>query len=156
MATTSWHRYLDNKFDVAAMFFDLSKAFDSVPHSLLLQALANIGVCGSLLKWFESNLTGKKKTVCCTRWRILRPNLCYIWCPTRIHPGATVISGLHWSSLLSQAIHLYHYPALCRWHSVIQAPPIRCQHLFSPNWHRPDIPKDQANGTSSTPPKPTF
>ena len=45
------------------MFFDLSKAFDSVPHPLLLQALSNIGVCDSLLQWFDSYLTGREQCV---------------------------------------------------------------------------------------------
>ena len=38
-ATTSWHQYLDEKQSVAAVFFDLSKTFDSVPHLGILRAL---------------------------------------------------------------------------------------------------------------------
>lgn len=38
-ATTSWHQYLDEKQSVAAVFFDLSKDFDSVPHLGILRAL---------------------------------------------------------------------------------------------------------------------
>ena len=47
-ATTSWHQYLDEKQSVGAVFFDLSKAFDSVPHSGTLRALTRIGVTGFL------------------------------------------------------------------------------------------------------------
>ena len=46
--TTSWHQYLDEKQSVGAVFFDLSKAFDSVPHSGILRALTRIGVTGFL------------------------------------------------------------------------------------------------------------
>ena len=53
-ATTSWHQYLDEKQSVVAVFFDLSKAFDSVPHLDILRALTQIGVTGSLHTWFAT------------------------------------------------------------------------------------------------------
>ena len=40
------------------MFFDLSKAFDLVPHSGILRALTRIGVTGSLHTWFADYLSG--------------------------------------------------------------------------------------------------
>ena len=55
-ATHDWSCYLDKGLSVAAVFFDLSKAFDKVPHCQLLSALANVGVSGSLLNWFRSYL----------------------------------------------------------------------------------------------------
>ena len=51
--TNEWHQQLDSGNQVAAIFFDLSKAFDTVPHDLLLENLQHAGVSGSLLTWFE-------------------------------------------------------------------------------------------------------
>ena len=62
-ATTSWHRYLDAKQSVAAVFFNLSKAFDSVPHSGIFRALTRIGVTGSLHNWFADYLSGRMQRV---------------------------------------------------------------------------------------------
>ena len=45
------------------MFFDLSKAFDRVPHCQLLHTLASVGVSGSLLNWFRSYLSSRTQRV---------------------------------------------------------------------------------------------
>ncbi len=62
-ATGDWHRHLDSKKNVAAVFFDLSKAFDTVPHHGLLKALSKIGIVGSLHRWFTSYLTSRRQQV---------------------------------------------------------------------------------------------
>ena len=62
-ATTDWHKILDMKANVAAMFFDLSKAFDTIPHSGILNALSNVGVSGPLYKWFSSYLSNRQQCV---------------------------------------------------------------------------------------------
>ena len=56
-ATSDWHKLLDSKANVAAVFFDLSKAFDTIPHSGILNALSNVGVSGPLYKWLSSYLS---------------------------------------------------------------------------------------------------
>ena len=48
---------------MACVFLDMSKAFDSLPHSLVLGSLAKVGVCGSLYHWFESYLTDRQQQV---------------------------------------------------------------------------------------------
>ena len=53
---------MDKKLDIATVF-DLSKAFDTVPHQGLLQALSNVGFSGKLHDWFESYLTGTSQCV---------------------------------------------------------------------------------------------
>ena len=62
-ATTDWHKLLDSKANVAAVFFDLSKAFDSIPHSGILNALSGVGISGSLHQWFTSYLSNRCKCV---------------------------------------------------------------------------------------------
>ena len=54
---------MDNKKLTALVLLDLSKAFDSVDHSILLKKLNNIGVSGEALNWFESYITDRKQFV---------------------------------------------------------------------------------------------
>lgn len=54
---------LDSGNQVVGVFLDLSKAFDSVDHTLLLKKLSALGVQGSALSWFRSYLTNRKQTV---------------------------------------------------------------------------------------------
>ena len=44
-------------------FFDVKRAFDCVPHTLILQSLSSVGISGPLLSWFEDYLTGRQQMV---------------------------------------------------------------------------------------------
>ena len=44
---------------VCAAFLDLKKAFDSSDHCTLLQRIGNLGVVGSVLRWFKNYLSGR-------------------------------------------------------------------------------------------------
>ena len=61
--TRDWHQQLSTSRQVAAVFFDIRKAFDSVPHSQLLQSLADVGITGQLHQWFASYLSGRYQRV---------------------------------------------------------------------------------------------
>ena len=54
---------IDNNEFTMGVFIDLSKAFDTVDHQILLAKLNHYGVRGTLLKWFESYLSGRKQFV---------------------------------------------------------------------------------------------
>lgn len=48
---------------VDVIYTDFSKAFDKVDHSILLNKLEHLGICGTLLSWFESYLKGRTQRV---------------------------------------------------------------------------------------------
>ena len=52
--------YLNNDEIIGLLFLDISKAFDSLDHSILLGKLRNIGLAGNIVKWFESYLNRKQ------------------------------------------------------------------------------------------------
>ena len=54
---------VDNNGQVDALYLDFSKAFDRVPHHLLLHKNKKYGFDGNLLKWLTSYLSGRKQRV---------------------------------------------------------------------------------------------
>ena len=61
--TNSWHKLLAKNQQVAAVFFDVKKAFDSVPHHQLISSLEKTGIRGPLLKWILDYLSGREQRV---------------------------------------------------------------------------------------------
>ena len=53
-----WRGYLDDDEIVGSLFIDLTKAFDSIDHQLMLLKLQNIGVDGIELACFQNYLHG--------------------------------------------------------------------------------------------------
>ena len=62
-AVNDWHTYLDNGLDVCVIFFDLKKAFDSIPHVGLLNKLANLNLNPYLYQWIENYLCQRTQAV---------------------------------------------------------------------------------------------
>ena len=62
-ALRDWHHTLESGGSVVCVFLDLSKAFDSLPHSLVLKSLIRVGVGGGLLRWFVDYLDNRKQQV---------------------------------------------------------------------------------------------
>ena len=56
---------LENRHNVACVMLDLSKAFDTIDHTVLLAKLELYGVRGRPLAWFKSYLTDRKLRVKC-------------------------------------------------------------------------------------------
>ena len=62
--TSQLYKAIDELKVTAALLLDLSKAFDSIQHEVLLKKFHNLGGADDALKWFASYLTGRKQ---CTR-----------------------------------------------------------------------------------------
>ena len=54
-----WIEFLDAKIPVDAIYLDLSKAFDTVPHLRLINKLSGYGIKGNLLEWINDFLTDR-------------------------------------------------------------------------------------------------
>ena len=62
-ASDNWRRALDSNELVGAVFIDLSKAFHSIDHELLLSKLESYDICQDNLHWFQNYLTGRRQRV---------------------------------------------------------------------------------------------
>jgi len=61
--TEEWRKHLDQNQIVGAVLMDLSKAFDCIPHDLLIAKLAAYGFDKKTLKFLLSYLKGRKQSV---------------------------------------------------------------------------------------------
>ena len=61
--THDWLQILENGDEVCTVFFDLQKAFDSVPHLPLLEKLASRGLDDNSFSWIGSYLTDRRQRV---------------------------------------------------------------------------------------------
>ena len=55
---------MDRKELTSLLFVDISKAFDSINHQILLGKLEHIRLSESYLKWFKSYLVDRRQCVC--------------------------------------------------------------------------------------------
>ena len=62
-ALHEWYCHLEGRKSITMALFDLSKAFDRVPHRPLVHKLHAVGVAGPLLSWFRSYLSCRTQLV---------------------------------------------------------------------------------------------
>lgn len=63
--TNNVYKYLEKKHYLVGIFLDLSKAFDSLCHKILLSKLSNFGIRGVPLELFKNYLTNRFQAVYC-------------------------------------------------------------------------------------------
>ena len=61
--TEEWQKNLDDDYIVGGVLMDLSKAFDCIPHDLLIAKLDSYGLDRNLLKYINSYLDNRKQCV---------------------------------------------------------------------------------------------
>ena len=62
-ATNDWLEMMESGIEAAAVFFDFTKAFDSVPHKPLIEKLQAIGLDVYLVQWITNYLTNRTQFV---------------------------------------------------------------------------------------------
>lgn len=69
------YKSLNNREHTVGLFYDLSRAFDSIDHKLLLEKLYSVGVRGIPLNWAASYLSNRTQTVTVNGAKSSRANI---------------------------------------------------------------------------------
>ena len=55
----SWSENIDNGLLNSVVFIDLTKAFDTIDHEIILRKMSHLGDDQAAIKWFSSYLSGR-------------------------------------------------------------------------------------------------
>ena len=80
---------VDDRDFAIGIFVDLSKAFDTINHNILLHKLEYYGVCGITLQWFKDYLSKRKH--CLLQQCLVKFNECYLWGTARVNTMSFII-----------------------------------------------------------------
>ena len=83
--THDWLQQLEQGNEVCSVFFDLKKAFDSVPHHLLLQRLVQFNTNPFIVQWIRSYLTSRPQLVVVSGEHSIHHD-CITWSDYYAHP----------------------------------------------------------------------
>ena len=61
--THDWLTHLDQNKDICCVFFDFQKAFDTVPHRILMERLKQLHLDAFIIAWLGSYLTARHQSV---------------------------------------------------------------------------------------------
>ena len=84
---------MDRKENTICVFLDLSKAFDTVNHNIMLRKLEFYGIRGIALQWFTLFIW--KKTICNVQQHSIFYAIYYLWSSAKIGPGTIAIFNLY-------------------------------------------------------------
>src|SRR3977135_3127553 len=96
---------IDNKEITLLVLLDLSDAFDTVDHTILLNHLKNIGITGLVYDWFSSYLTGYTQAVFLDG---VSPDSVNLTCGV---PQGSVLGPI-----------LFQHPTFCSWSNIYTQP----------------------------------
>ena len=95
-----WLKNIDQVKLTGVLFIDLSKAFDTVNHNVLIHKLKSFGICENIVSWFKSYLSSREQSV---GWKgvISKPNNITIGVPQGSILGALVFFHYLWTIMLN-------------------------------------------------------
>ena len=89
----NWFTLLEEGKEISAVFFELTKAFDSVPHRQLIAKLEAIGLNAYLINWIKNYLT--MNSDCGAKWSLFTATTSTVQSATRFCLWSPIISFIH-------------------------------------------------------------
>ena len=97
---------------------DLSVAFDTVDHEILINRLQiSFGICGKVLSWILSFISQRTQIASINGKRVNKISSC-LWRTTRRRPRARVVSAVYIHCDWNRSPSWNHLALVCRWHAA--------------------------------------